>query len=265
MQNESIKEIARQLLAANLSESEFLTECLKLSSTSLTSANLDSDRQRRCGFPEVIYGEGKSVTVLIEIIQQLLDQGWPVLATRISAEKASNLLPQFPDAIYNEAGRTLRIEPDSEPELLGHVTVVSAGTSDRPVAEEAIETLRWMRVETEFIQDAGVAGPQRLLANVDRLRHADAVVVVAGMEGALPSIVGGHVAAPVVAVPTSVGYGASFGGVAALLGMLNSCASNVTVVNIDAGFKGGYVAGIIAKQTKRVNDVSTRPADSSKT
>lgn len=260
MENESIKDIARQLLAANLSESDFLTKCLELSSTSLASANLDSDRQRRCGFPEVIYGEGKPVTVLIDIVQNLLDQSFPVLATRVSVDKSQGLMAQFPQAIYNNVARTFRIEPENEPRFVGRVAVVSAGTSDRAVAAEAIETLHWMRVESEFIQDAGVAGPQRLLANVDRLRRADAVVVVAGMEGALPSIVGGHVAAPVVAVPTSVGYGASFGGTAALLGMLNSCASNVTVVNIDAGFKGGYVAGLIAKQTRREDDAPTRSA-----
>ena len=265
MQNESIKEIARQLLASDLTESEFLTECLKISSTSLSSANLDSDRKRRCGFPEVIYGEGKPVPVLIDIMQQLIAEGLPVLATRISAQKADELVSVFSQAIYNELGRTFRIEVENAAEMTGRVAVVSAGTSDRYVAEEALETLHWMRVETDFIQDAGVAGPQRLLANVDRLRRADAVVVVAGMEGALPSIVGGHVSAPVVAVPTSVGYGASFGGLAAMLGMLNSCASNVTVVNIDAGFKGGYVAGIIAKQSKRENDEPAQPAENSET
>ena len=131
----------------------------------------------------------------------------------------------------------------------GTVAVVTAGTSDIPVAEEARETLDWMGVDVKMIHDVGVAGPHRLPAQLPLLQQCDAVVVVAGMEGALPSVVGGYVACPVVAVPTSVGYGAAFGGVAALLGMLNSCASNVTVVNIDAGFKGGYVAGLIAQRT----------------
>ena len=130
---------------------------------------------------------------------------------------------------------------------MGRVAIVTAGTSDLPVAEEARETALWAGAHVELIQDVGVAGPHRLTANLPLLEKADAVVVVAGMEGALPSVVGGHVACPVIAVPTSVGYGASFGGVAALLGMLNSCAANVTVVNIDSGFKGAYVAGMIAR------------------
>ncbi|MGC1273066.1 MAG: nickel pincer cofactor biosynthesis protein LarB [Planctomycetaceae bacterium] len=133
----------------------------------------------------------------------------------------------------------------------GFVAVLTAGTTDRPVAEEAVETLRWMNVGVELIMDIGVAGPQRLLDAKPRFVHADAIVVAAGMEGALPSVVGGHVACPVIAVPTSVGYGAAFGGIAALLGMLNSCASNVTVVNIDAGFKAGYVAGLIARRMEK--------------
>ena len=160
------------------------------------------------------------------------------------------LLPNFPGAIYNEIARTFRLSPPdcTGAASAGHVVVVTAGTSDLPVAEEARETLLWMEVGTGLVQDVGVAGPHRLPAHLDRLQPADAVVVVAGMEGALPSVVGGYVACPVIAVPTSVGYGASFGGVAALLGMLNSCAANVTVVNIDAGFKAGYVAGLIARR-----------------
>jgi len=139
----------------------------------------------------------------------------------------------------------------AEESTAGFVAVLTAGTTDRPVAEEAAETLRWMGVRVEVIVDVGVAGPQRLLDAKSRFVDADAVVVAAGMEAALPSVVGGHVACPVVAVPTSVGYGASFGGIAALLGMLNCCASNVTVVNIDAGFKAGYVAGLIATRAAR--------------
>jgi hypothetical protein len=135
--------------------------------------------------------------------------------------------------------------------------IVTAGTSDLPVAEEARETALWTGAEVTLIQDVGVAGPHRLIVNLPLLQAADAVVVVAGMEGALPSVVGGYVACPVIAVPTSIGYGASFGGVAALLGMLNSCASNVTVVNIDAGFKGGYLAGLIARNVARARQKST--------
>ncbi len=156
---------------------------------------------------------------------------------------------KFPEAIANEVARTVRLLPPGESEVpRGFVAVLTAGTTDLAVAEEAVETLRWMNTHVELIVDVGVAGPQRLLEAKPRFVNADAVVVAAGMEGALPSVVGGHVACPVIAVPTSVGYGAAFGGIAALLGMLNSCASNVTVVNIDAGFKAGYVAGLIARR-----------------
>ncbi len=229
---------------------EFLRVAVRPLSASLGEATLDLDRARRCGFPEVVYGEGKSVSTLIKIFRRLLAEGIDVLATRISAEKAVELSAVFPDARFNATGRTFRLAPlraaATRAARLGRVTLVTAGSSDLPVAEEARETLDWMQVEVTVIHDVGVAGPHRLPAHLDRLRSADAVVVVAGMEGALPSVVGGWVDCPVVAVPTSVGYGASFGGLAALLGMLNSCASNVVVVNIDAGFKAGYVAGLIA-------------------
>ncbi len=218
-------------------------------------ANLDLDRPRRCGFPEVVYGEGKSTKAIQEICRELAARGQDVFATRISAEQAASLVTVFPEGIYNPVGRTFRAaargnaasDHAQSPDSCGRVVIVTAGTSDLPVAEEARETAQWMGAEVRLIQDLGVAGPHRLLAHLDELRGADAVVVVAGMEGALPSVVGGHVACPVIAVPTSVGYGASFGGVAALLGMLNSCAANVTVVNIDSGFKGAYVAGLIAR------------------
>ena len=179
----------------------------------------------------------------------------------MSAEQAAELLPKFPAGRYNAVGRTFRIDGKTGTETRrassrrerrrGKVVIVTAGTSDLPVAEEARETALWTGADVTLIQDVGVAGPHRLTANLPLLEDADAVVVMAGMEGALPSVVGGYVACPVIAVPTSVGYGASFGGIAALLGMLNSCASNVTVVNIDAGFKGGYVAGLIAKNVAR--------------
>ena len=242
-------------------------------------AQVDLDRHRRCGFPEVVFAEGKTVAAMAKIFEALLRHGSEVLATRMSAEQAGELLVKFPAGRYNPVGRTFRIpvsaiheghegkerkegreeskgyegyegkegREESKGYEGGRVIIVTAGTSDLPVAEEARETALWTGASVKLIQDVGVAGPHRLTANLPLLLQADAVVVVAGMEGALPSVVGGHVACPVIAVPTSVGYGASFGGIAALLGMLNSCASNVTVVNIDAGFKGGYVAGLIAK------------------
>ncbi|MFM9965812.1 MAG: nickel pincer cofactor biosynthesis protein LarB [Planctomycetaceae bacterium] len=219
------------------------------SDTAITdSARVDLDRQRRCGFPEVVYCEGKTVEAVEQIFAALVAAGQDAFGTRASADQAAAILRLFPNARHNTIARTIRVALASERSPIGKVAVVTAGTSDRPVAEEALETLRWMGCAVERIEDVGVAGPQRLLAVVPQLQDCDAVVVVAGMEGALPSVVGGHVACPVIAVPTSVGYGATFGGLAALLGMLNSCAANVTVVNIDAGFKAGYVAGLIAKR-----------------
>lgn len=214
----------------------------------LGETRLDTDRERRCGFPEVVYAEGKSTDALHKIFTEFFRTNVNGFATRLGAEKAGPLLEEFPGAHYNESARTFRLFPVSaEDRTEGKVAIVSAGTSDLPVAEEAKETALWTGASVAFVQDVGVAGPHRLLNSLPSLEDADAIVVVAGMEGALPSVVGGYVACPVIAVPTSVGYGANFGGLAALLGMLNSCAANVTVVNIDAGFKGGYIAGLIAK------------------
>lgn len=211
---------------------------------------IDYDRKRRCGYPEVVYSEGKTTDALTQILHEYVERDIDGFATRLDAEKAAVLLKIFPHASYNALARTFRLFPEKHAERAanGLVAVISAGTSDQPVAEEAKETALWMGADVVYIQDIGVAGPHRLLESLPKFQHADAVVVVAGMEGALPSVVGGHVSCPVIAVPTSVGYGANFGGLAALLGMLNSCASNVTVVNIDAGFKGGYVAALIARQ-----------------
>ena len=247
--SERITRLTRQLIAGELSLPDFVAAVAPAQrSAPLGEVTLDLDRPRRCGFPEVVYGHGKRADTLIKIFHRLLDEGTRVLATRIAASKAETLRSEFPRARYNATARVVRVDPASVVEIprRGRVVVVTAGTSDLPVAEEARETLDWMGVEVEMVHDVGVAGPHRLPERLETLARADAVVVAAGLEGALPSVVGGHVACPVVAVPTSIGYGASFGGLAALLGMLNSCASNVTVVNIDAGFKAGYVAGLIA-------------------
>jgi NCAIR mutase (PurE)-related protein len=214
----------------------------------IEEAHVDLDRRRRCGFPEVVYSEGKTADAVVAIFEAQALHGERGFATRVSAEQATAVLRRFPGALHNPIARTIRLPPSTASAPVGSVFVITAGTSDRPVAEEALETLRWMGCGVELIVDIGVAGPQRLLQQKHRFDAADAVVVVAGMEGALPSVVGGWVACPVVAVPTSVGYGANFGGIAALLGMLNSCASNVCVVNIDAGFKGGYLAGVISRR-----------------
>lgn len=255
------RNLAQRLAAGELTVEAFLAALSNAQATTvrtvdLGDAKLDLDRRRRCGYPEVVYAEGKSDEAIERICRRLLDAGVNVLATRTSPQQAQRLQTLFPQGRYNAVARTFRADAPSataatETAKAGRVVVVSAGTSDRPVAEEAVETLDWMGVEVELLQDIGVAGPQRLLENVHRLVTADAIVVVAGMEGALPSVVAGHVACPVVAVPTSVGYGASLGGIAALLSMLNSCAANVAVVNIDAGFKGGYVAGLIASRAAK--------------
>jgi pyridinium-3,5-biscarboxylic acid mononucleotide synthase len=232
------------------------------STAHLATASVDLDRRRRCGFPEVIYGPGKSTEQLCEIVTALLKSGQSVLATRIDATQGTGLVAAFPAARYNPVARTLRVEGaelrvEGQKHAAAHpqlstlnpqptVAVISAGSSDLPVAEEVRETLDWMGVRVTMVHDVGVAGPHRLPERLAEFADADAVVVVAGMEGALPSVVGGYVACPVIGVPTSVGYGANFGGLSALLSMLNSCAANVAVVNIDAGFKAAYLAGLIA-------------------
>jgi NCAIR mutase (PurE)-related protein len=250
MNTRELERLARKLLDGTLVLEEFVAAALRPLTADLDEAQIDLDRQRRCGYPEVVFGEGKSPATLEKIFDRLVSEGVDVLATRISAEQAAALVPKFPAARHNAVGRTLRIaQPDANGRPhAGRVAVVTAGTSDLPIAEEARETLLWMGAEATTIFDVGVAGPHRLREHLPKLARADAVVVIAGMEGALPSVVGGYVSCPVIGVPTSVGYGASLGGIAALLGMLNSCASNVTVVNIDAGFKGAYVAGLIASR-----------------
>jgi NCAIR mutase (PurE)-related protein len=187
--------------------------------------------------------------MLRELAQQLLARGQGVLVTRVDAAKAPGVQSLLPEARYNAMARTLRVDvagTDDDAADGGRVAVITAGTSDLPVAEEARETLEWMGVSVTMVHDVGVAGPHRLPARLAEFADCDAIVVAAGMEGALPSVVGGYVPCPVFAVPTSVGYGANFAGVSALLSMLNSCAANVAVVNIDAGFKAGYLAGLVA-------------------
>jgi pyridinium-3,5-biscarboxylic acid mononucleotide synthase len=252
MNRNHLTQLATRLLSGELSLEQFVHQADGIAP--LGEAQVDLDRTRRCGFPEVVFAQGKTVAAMEKIFRSLLEHGADVLATRMTTDQAVELQKIFPAAQYNSIGRTFRIARTVNAGLTetinaGRVTIVTAGTSDLPVAEEARETALWTGAAVRLIADVGVAGPHRLTANLSQLQDADAVVVVAGMEGALPSVVGGHVACPVIAVPTSIGYGASFGGIAALLGMLNSCAANVTVVNIDAGFKAGYVAGLIAKNT----------------
>ena len=210
-------------------------------------ARVDLHRAHRHGVPEVIFCKGKTPEQVAGIVSSLRAAGQNVLASRAEPEHFAAVTALHPELVYHAAGRIIGAAElaDGEAAGIGSVLVVSAGTADSPVAHEALLTARACGAKAELLQDLGGAGLHRLLAQIDKLRAARALVVVAGMEGALPSVVGGLVAAPVIAVPTSVGYGASFGGLAALLGMLNSCASNVTVVNIDNGFGAGYVAAAI--------------------
>jgi len=217
----------------------------------LGHTQLDVDREARCGTPEVVFGAGKTPAQTIEVARALLDAHGRFLATRVPRETALALLGQIPDAVHHERAACITADRREKTQLRGRVLVVSAGTSDEPVAEEAAITARFVGARADVLRDVGVAGLHRLLAHQDELRSADALVVVAGMEGALPSVVAGLVDVPVIAVPTSVGYGASFGGLAALLAMLNSCAAGVTVVNIDNGFGAGFAAARIAARTGR--------------
>jgi len=208
-------------------------------------AKPDYDRQKRRGMPEVIYGAGKTSGQIRAIMLALNEAGQNAFATRVSAEQAAEVCEAMPGAVYCADARILTCDVVPLPERKGKVAVLCAGTSDLPVAEEAAVTAERLGASVERIYDVGVAGLHRLLSRMERFADARVIVVVAGMEGALPSVVGGLTDKPVIAVPTSVGYGASFQGVAALLGMLNSCASGVTVVNIDNGFGAGVAAAMI--------------------
>jgi NCAIR mutase (PurE)-related protein len=214
-------------------------------------ANLDHHRQLRRGFPEVVFAERKTPEQTVEIVGRLLARGEDVLVTRATDDVAKALLAAHPGGRHHALARTVAWRRDERVRLPGLVLIVSAGTSDLPVAEEAAETARVFGNAVETMHDVGVAGLHRLLGQGERLRRATAIIVVAGMEGALPSVVGGLTDVPVIAVPTSVGYGASFGGLAALLAMLNSCASGVTVVNIDNGFGAACAATLVSRALAR--------------
>jgi NCAIR mutase (PurE)-related protein len=225
---------------------EAVAELEHLPFRDLGFASVDTHRHLRQGFPEVVLGEGKSAEQIAAILGELAKGGANLLATRVAADKAEAVVARVQGARYLPVPRAIVVEQRPIERLgRGMVAVVSAGTSDMPVAEEAALTAELTGNEVVRIFDVGVAGIHRLLARREELTRAQVIVVAAGMEGALPSVVAGMVRCPVVAVPTSVGYGASFGGIAALLGMLNSCAAGVTVVNIDNGFGAGYAAALI--------------------
>ncbi len=214
-------------------------------------AKIDYDRKRRKGYPEVIFCQGKTAGQAAGIIRDMRDHGQDVLGTRVDKEMYEDLKKDFPDLKYNELGRIIYFK-ESSAKSIGNILVVSGGTSDIPVAEEAASVSEFFGNKTTRLYDVGVAGLHRLLRNVDTLTNARVIIAVAGMEGALASVVAGLVSCPVIAVPTSIGYGANFHGLSALLSMLNSCASGVTVVNIDNGFGAAYTAGIINRIGEKI-------------
>ncbi|MDP7637727.1 MAG: nickel pincer cofactor biosynthesis protein LarB [Phycisphaerae bacterium] len=248
MDRDTLKELLGRVQSGRVSLEEAVEQLRRWPFEAMEFATLDHHRAIRCGFPEVIYCPGKSVEQVGRIFARLADAGPTVLATRATLEQYDAVAADLPAAEYNQVARTITLRRGEHTESVGHVAVLAAGTSDLPVAEEARVTAEIMDARVTTHYDVGVAGLHRLLACRETLELANAIVVVAGMEGALPSVVGGLVAVSVIAVPTSVGYGASFSGIAALLGMLNSCAPGVSVVNIDNGFAGGYIAATINKQ-----------------
>jgi NCAIR mutase (PurE)-related protein len=214
-------------------------------------ARIDHHRSLRTGLPEVIYAQGKSPDQTAEIFARMAASGTDVLATRADEPTAAAVSASTPAAVFHPKARAITLKQSAASPSEGHIAILSAGTSDQPIAEEAAITAELFNAKVTRLYDVGVAGLHRLLSVRDQLTQADAVIVCAGMEGALPSVVGGLVGVPVIAVPTSVGYGASFDGAAALLGMLNSCSPNVTVVNIDNGFGAAYTAVLIARASVR--------------
>ena len=241
-----IKEALAAYKAGALSDDEVIERFHKLSITDLGYASLDHNRSLRRGFPEVVYCEGKTLQQATAILQALAARHANVLGTRASKELFDVIKPVLPEAVYYELPRLIVLEKEPLPKDPDRkIAVITAGTSDVPVAEEAAITAEVMGNQVLRIYDVGVAGIHRLLGRVDEIRSANVIVVIAGMEGALASVVGGLVDKPVIAVPTSVGYGANFKGLSALLGMLNSCSAGVAVVNIDNGFGAGRMASII--------------------
>jgi NCAIR mutase (PurE)-related protein len=245
MNSDALKKLFNDIKRGKLSSDEAVQRLRHLPFEDLGFANVDHHRALRVGMPEVIFGPGKTPAQLTEIFARLAKHGHNVLATRVTPDQVRAVKRKFRKAEFHELARAITLTRDETVYGKGKVVVVSAGTSDIPVAEEALVTAQIMGNEVQHVYDVGVAGIHRLLARREALTGARVIIVCAGMEGALPSVVGGLVGVPVIAVPTSVGYGASYQGIAALLGMLNSCASNVTVVNIDNGFGAGYVASII--------------------
>jgi NCAIR mutase (PurE)-related protein len=237
--------LLEQFRAGGVSRDKVLQAFQAAPVADLGFAQVDTHRALRRGFPEVIFGAGKTPQQVLAIARKLFAHDQRVLVTRVTAEQAQLVRKTFKQAFHHTMARCLTIERSPLPKRPGTIVVVCAGTSDLPVAEEAAVTAEVMGNHVERVADVGVAGVHRLFGRLETIQAANVVIVAAGMEGALPSVVAGLVSKPVIAVPTSIGYGASFGGLAALLGMLNSCASGMTVVNIDNGFGAGYAASQI--------------------
>ncbi|MGD0366564.1 MAG: nickel pincer cofactor biosynthesis protein LarB [Acidobacteriaceae bacterium] len=253
MTREVILQLLESVQAGATTPSAALRELARLPYEDAGFARIDHHRALRLGLPEVIYAAGKTPAQVAEIFERMAAAGGSVLATRADADAYAAVKLRVPEAVYHEQARIIGLKRGGA-EKSGPVAVVCAGTSDLPVAEEAATTAEYLGLDVARIWDVGVAGLHRVLAAREELTAARAVIVCAGMEGALPSVVGGLVAAPVIAVPTSVGYGAAFGGVAALLGMLNSCSPNVCVVNIDNGFGAAYVTAMMVRSQDRAED-----------
>ena len=249
MQEIQIRQLLEKIGSGEMTADEGLEKLRYLPYEDIGVARIDHHRNLRQGQPEVVFGQGKRTEQISRIMQAMNGRGSNVLVTRIDENSAAELLRQFPQSIYHSEASCLVLECSPVIEQgRGTILVISAGTSDMPVASEAVVTARFLGNRVEELFDVGVAGIHRLLSKMELLRSATVLIVVAGMEGALPSVVGGLVDRPVIAVPTSVGYGASFGGIAALLGMLNSCASGVTVVNIDNGFGAACAASLMNRE-----------------
>jgi NCAIR mutase (PurE)-related protein len=251
MNEDALRELLTQVRAGTVGLDEALERLRDLPFEDIGFAHIDHHRQLRCGFPEVVFAQGKTPEQTAQILARLAAAGGTALATRATPAHFATVQSLLPSAQYYETARIIATGPKPEPVDNRYIALLSAGTSDMPVAEEAALTAEYFGVRVERIYDVGVAGLHRLLSHAQQINGATVVIVVAGMEGALASVVGGLVSVPVVAVPTSVGYGASFNGLAPLLTMLNSCAAGVAVVNIDNGFGAAYFASTILRTTSR--------------
>lgn len=243
--NMALKDILDQYKNGDLNLNEALQSLSNKGIDEMGFATIDTDRLRRTGMPEVIYSSGKTTEQVAQIAERMHQNGIDILATKANVEMYEAVKKVVPGAKYNEMAKTIVFKQNKQPLNKGYIVIVAAGTSDMPVAEEALETARFLNNKVETIYDVGVAGIHRLFSKLDIIQNARVIIAVAGMEGALASVIGGLVDKPVIGVPTSIGYGANFGGLSALLSMLNSCASGISVVNIDNGFGAACQATLI--------------------